>query len=51
MENFVDIIKQNIEKTQNTNPYKKMMALGLESINLFEKEKRDSDSVKNIVKL
>lgn len=51
MENFVKIIKQDFKDASDANPYKKMMALGLESIGVFEKEKTEINKTKNILSL
>ncbi|HEL1968421.1 hypothetical protein [Streptococcus suis] len=51
MEGFVEIIKQNIKDIPDTNPYKRMMELGFESIQLFENEKNEDDKVKNVLSI
>lgn len=51
MENFVKIIEQNINNTPDTNPYKKMMELGFNSIKTFENEKLATDRTTNILSI
>lgn len=51
MENFVELLKQDIQKVSDSNPFKSLLQLNYQSIELFENQKKNNDQVKNVISI